>query len=50
MSPSPKKKSIAWSLWIPVVIAFLFVTCAWTLLIKIARENPVETAQMEEKP
>lgn len=48
MSAAPeKKKKIAWSLWIPVIIAFLLVTAAWTVIIKLAKENPVETIEIE---
>ena len=36
------KNSIAWSLWIPVILAFVIVGTAWTVLIKVAKENPVE--------
>lgn len=43
----PKKKPIAWSLWIPVITAFLLVITAWTFLIKLAKENPVETIEVE---
>lgn len=32
----------AWALWIGVVLMFLLVITAWTILIRIARENPVE--------
>ena len=44
---SKKKKKIAWSLWIPVILAFLMVITAWTVLIKIAKENPVEMIEIE---
>ena len=42
-----KKKKFAWSLWIPVILAFVLVIVAWTFLIKIAKENPVETIEVE---
>jgi len=42
-----EKKKFAWSLWIPVTLAFVFVASAWFVLIKIAKENPVETIQIE---
>lgn len=41
------QKGITWSLWVPVILAFLFVITAWTVLIKIARENPVETIEIK---
>ncbi|WPJ97666.1 hypothetical protein SH580_08080 [Coraliomargarita algicola] len=44
---TPKKKKFAWSLWIPVTLAFILVIIAWTILIKIAKENPVETIEIE---
>ena len=47
MSDTPKKKKIAWSLWIPVILAFLLVISAWTVLIKIAKDNPVETIEVQ---
>lgn len=47
MSDAPGKKKIAWSLWIPVILAFLFVIAAWTVLIKIAKENPVEQIEIK---
>jgi len=37
----------AWALWIGVVIMFLIVITAWTTLIKIAKENPVETIELD---
>ncbi len=48
MTEKPVKKQFAWSLWIPVILAFVLVITAWTVLIKIARENPVETIEVEE--
>ena len=44
---TPKRK-FAWSLWIPVILAFVLVICAWTILIKIAKDNPVETIDVSE--
>ena len=44
---TPDKKKFAWSLWIPVVLAFVLVITAWTFLIKLAKENPVETIELE---
>ncbi|CAA6694478.1 MULTISPECIES: hypothetical protein [unclassified Lentimonas] len=46
MSTSEKKK-FAWSLWIPVIMAFLLVIAAWSTLIKIARDNPTETVELD---
>ncbi|MFP4068646.1 MAG: hypothetical protein ACLFVC_00565 [Opitutales bacterium] len=45
--PAPRKK-IAWSLWIPVILAFLLIIGAWFTLIKIAAQNP--TQQIEVQP
>lgn len=42
-----EKKKIAWSLWIPVILAFVLVACAWATIIKIARDNPVESVEIE---
>lgn len=36
----------AWALWIGVVLMFLLVITAWTILIKIARDNPVEQIEI----
>jgi cell division septal protein FtsQ len=47
MSERPEKKKIAWTLWIPVILAFLLVITAWTMLIKIARDHPVEPVELE---
>lgn len=41
------KKKFAWSLWIPVILAFLIVSAAWFTLIKIAREHPTEVVELE---
>lgn len=41
-----KKKKIAWSLWIPVSLAFLVVILAWGTLIKIAREHPTSSIEL----
>jgi len=45
---APKKKKFACSLWIPVILAFVLVITAWTFLIKLAKENPVETIEIEQ--
>lgn len=45
---TPNKMKFAWSLWIPVILAFLLVITAWTILIKIAKENPVEHIEIEQ--
>lgn len=47
MSENSEKKKIAWSLWIPVTLAFLLVITAWTVLIKIAKDNPVEPVELD---
>lgn len=44
------KKKFAWSLWIPVILAFVIVSAAWFTLIKIARENPTEVVELETAP
>jgi hypothetical protein len=38
----------AWGLWIGVIIMFLLVISAWTVLINIAKNNPVETIEIDE--
>jgi large-conductance mechanosensitive channel len=45
-----EKKKFAWSLWIPVILAFVFVATAWFFLIKVALANPVETVPIEQAP
>lgn len=44
---APEKKSFAWSLWIPVILAFVVVSIAWFILIKIAKENPTEVIEIK---
>lgn len=46
-APQKKKERFAWSLWIPVTLAFLLAIIAWALLIKIAKEHPVERIEVE---
>ena len=46
MAP-PTEKNFAWSLWIPVILAFLLVIIAWFTLIKIAQQNPTENVPLE---
>lgn len=41
------KKGFAWSLWGPVILAFVVVIIAWAALIKIAKENPTEKVPLE---
>ena len=50
MSENKKEKRFAWSLWIPVILAFVLVATAWFFLIKIAKANPVETVPIEQVP
>ena len=50
MNSRRKQRKFAWSLWIPVILAFLLVISAWTILIKIAGENPVETIEINTEP
>ena len=33
MNSKEKRRKFAWSLWIPVILAFLLVISAWTILI-----------------
>ncbi len=47
MKTSTPKKRTTWSLWIPVILAFILVITAWTILIKIAKENPVKTIEVK---
>ena len=41
------KKKFAWSLWLPVILAFLLVSAAWFTIIKIAKENPTKTVELD---
>ncbi len=41
-----EKKKFAWSLWIPVILAFVIVAGAWAVLVKIAKDNPVEKVEI----
>ena len=45
--PPTTRKHIAWSLWIPVILAFLLVCAAWFTFIKIAQQNPPESVPLE---
>ncbi len=45
--PPTTRKRIAWSLWIPVILAFLLVCAAWFTFIKIAQQNPTESVPLE---
>lgn len=47
---SEQTKGIAWSLWIPVTLAFILVIVGWSILIKIAKENPTEAVPLETTP
>ncbi len=47
---APKQKKFVWSLWIPVILAFILVIAAWTTLIKIAKDNPVEVIEVDRTP
>ena len=42
-APNKSTRQGAWALWIGVIIMFLIVICAWVILIKLAKDNPVET-------
>ena len=41
-------KPFAWSLWIPVILVFVVVILAWSILIKIARDHPSEAVPLEQ--
>ena len=43
-----KKTRFAWTLWGPVILAFIAVTLAWIALIQIAKENPTERVPLVE--
>lgn len=45
--PPSTNKSFTWSLWIPVILAFLLVIGAWFTIIKIARQNPTESVPLD---
>ena len=47
MKNSPKKSS-AWSLWIPVILAFLFVIAAWAFTIRLAKKTPSDPIPLEQ--
>lgn len=47
MRQDEKRRKFNWSLWIPVILAFLLVISAWTVLIKIAGQNPVEMIELK---
>ncbi|MFT4900893.1 MAG: hypothetical protein ACI81V_000160 [Lentimonas sp.] len=41
-----QKKKFAWSLWIPVTLAFIAVIIAWATLIKIVHDHPTPTIEV----
>lgn len=47
MTAPTKNTRFAWSLWIPVILAFLLVGAAWFTIIKIAKNNPTESVPLE---
>ncbi len=42
------RRTIAWPLWLGVLLAFVLLIGAWTLLIYIAVENKPETVEIEQ--
>ncbi|MEM7791511.1 MAG: hypothetical protein AAF546_08940 [Verrucomicrobiota bacterium] len=42
-----EKKRFAWSLWLPVTIAFLIIIGAWTTFIVISINHPTERVNTE---
>lgn len=52
MKAKKKTTSALWTLWIPVILAFVLVASAWAVIITIARDNPVRPIEIEkyEKP
>jgi len=47
MSKENTGKNRATQLWFWVVIAFLILIAAWTALIKVANDHPVEIVPLE---
>jgi len=43
----PKSPRIAWTLWLPVLLAFLLVGAAWFVIIQLAAENPTERIELQ---
>jgi len=43
----PKRRRIAWTLWLPVLLAFLLIGAAWFTVIKLAAENPTQTVELQ---
>jgi len=41
------KKEVAWSLWLPVIGAFVLISAVWFFTIQLAQENPTEVIQVE---
>lgn len=38
---------IAWSLWLPVALAFICIIFAWIHLIQLAQKEPMEYVPLE---
>ena len=47
MKNNPKNPS-AWSLWIPVTMAFLLVIAAWVITIRLAKNTPSDPIPLEQ--
>ena len=41
------RKSSGWTLWIPVILAFLLVIGAWFTIIKIAQQNRTDSVPLD---
>ena len=50
MSAARKNRRIAWSLWIPVILLFVITTIGWIVMVRIAKENPVEMIEVRQDP
>jgi hypothetical protein len=43
----PSKNAGAWSLWIPVFLAFLLIIAGWIYTIQLALDNPTPQIPLE---
>lgn len=42
MTERQRQRRVWWTLWFPVVLAFLLIIAAWVTVIVIATRNPAE--------
>ena len=49
MTEGERKRRVWWTLWFPVLLAFLLIIGAWVTVIVIAANNPTERVPAAEE-